>query len=102
MKLKTLAVATAMSFAFLTPFALAGSDPSEAGPAGSPEEQGATSMGAPQFEDLDTDGDGLISAEELNLYGNTAAGYVNPIEVEDKNEDGGIDRDEFEDAVPAE
>lgn len=102
MNIKTLTVATAMSFAFLTTLAFAGYGESKSGEGGWSEEPGATHMQSPRFEDLDTDGDGLISAEELNVYGSTAAGNVNPLDIEDANEDGVIDRNEFEDSVTAE
>lgn len=102
MNIKTLTVATAMSFAFLTPLAFADYGESTTGEGRWSEEQGATSAQSPRFEDLDTNGDGAISAEELNVYGSTAAGNVNPVEIEDANEDGVIDRDEFEESVTAE
>ncbi len=102
MNIKTLTVATAMSFALMTPMAFAGYGEQKDEQGSWTEEQGATSAQSPRFEDLDTDADGLISAEELNVYGATAAGNVDPLEVEDANEDGVIDRDEFEQSAPSE
>ncbi|WP_111495456.1 EF-hand domain-containing protein [Marinobacter sp. JSM 1782161] len=63
------------------------------------------SMKGPHFDEMDTDGDGVISSDELSIYGATAAGdseaerHMNLIDKHDMNKDGQIDRDEFEQAV---
>ncbi|MDC0661605.1 hypothetical protein [Marinobacter sp. SS21] len=106
MKITTLTFAAAVSFALTSPWALAATDETKAGEDTMMEDQGMTSLHSPQFEELDADGNGLISAEELNVYGSTAAGQAAEaagesitLEVSDANEDGSIDRDEFEQSV---
>lgn len=62
-------------------------------------------MKGPKFEEMDANGDGEITSDELNVYGNTAAGdsaaerRMKQIERHDMNEDGKISRDEFDEAV---
>lgn len=62
-------------------------------------------MKGPRFEEMDANGDGEISSNELNIYGNTAAGdsaaerRMRQIEKHDMNDDGKISRDEFDEAV---
>lgn len=61
-------------------------------------------MKGPKFEEMDANGDGEISSNELNVYGNTAAGdsagerRMEEIQKYDMNEDGQISRDEFDEA----
>lgn len=63
------------------------------------------SMKGPMFEDFDANGDGMISSDELNIYGSSAAGdsaaerRMNEIQKHDMNNDGNISRDEFDEAV---
>lgn len=106
MKITTLTFATAVTFAMMSPLALAGTDETKAGEDTMMEDQGMTSMSSPTFEELDADGNGLISAEELNVYGSTAAGQAAEaagesikLDVSDANADGSIDREEFEQSV---
>ncbi|BES70493.1 hypothetical protein RE428_15110 [Marinobacter nanhaiticus D15-8W] len=62
-------------------------------------------MKGPKFEEMDANQDGEISSDELNVYGNTAAGdsaaerRMRQIEKHDMNDDGKISRDEFDEAV---
>ncbi|WP_148863617.1 EF-hand domain-containing protein [Marinobacter fonticola] len=68
-------------------------------------QSGDMAMKGPKFEEMDTNGDGKISSDELNVYGNTAAGdstaerRMKRIEKHDMNDDGNISREEFNEAV---
>lgn len=102
MNIKIMTMAAIMSLVFAAPAAFAAGS-GEKGEEAAGSESGAA-MEAASFEELDTDGDGLISEDELNVYGSTAAG--NPEEAEEKTEtmlkehdmdgDGKISFEEFE------
>lgn len=102
MNIKVMTMAAIMSLVFAAPAAFAaGSD--EKGDEAMGSGSGAA-LDAASFEELDTDGDGLISEDELNVYGSTAAG--NPDEAEEESKtmlkehdmdgDGKISFEEFE------
>lgn len=64
----------------------------------------SSSHQAPDFDVLDTNADGVISAEELNVYGATAAGQPDmgdpaDLEMRDSNGDGNITREEFDEGA---
>lgn len=65
-------------------------------------------MKGPSFEKMDANGDGMISSDELNVYGSSAAGNAADskaersmmrIEKHDMDGDGNISREEFDKAV---
>lgn len=106
MKIRTMTFATVASFALASPMVMAADDMSS--DPMSEEMQGA-SMEAPHFEQLDSNGDGMISAEELNVYGSTAAGQAAEAAGEtlqldqlDADGDGSISMEEFEQGQPME
>lgn len=102
MKIRTMTYATVVSFSLMSPLALAassGEDADTMDPMSGDMESASTEM--IEFDALDANGDGVIDAEELNVYGATAAGQgssVDPVDLEmrDQNEDGKITREEFE------
>ncbi|GAA3575036.1 MULTISPECIES: EF-hand domain-containing protein [Marinobacter] len=57
-------------------------------------------MEAPKFDRLDANGDGQLSADELNVYGSTAAGSETGTAVDldmyDSNGDGSLSREEYQ------
>ncbi|MAA65434.1 MAG: hypothetical protein CL581_11725 [Alteromonadaceae bacterium] len=66
---------------------------------GTAQKQG--SLSSSLFEQLDTDGNGVLSGDELNAYGDTAAGQQKDknqslLNAHDANDDGTITRKEFE------
>ena len=100
MKIRTMTFATVASFAFVSPLTMADEHMS-----GDPMSEHA--MEAPHFEQLDSNGDGMISAEELNVYGSTAAGQAAGeagdtmhMDKLDTDGDGSISMEEFEQGQP--
>lgn len=115
MNIKTLSLSAMMSLALAVPAVYAagsgdmGKD-ATGGSAGSMEQQtGAAGQGArsASFDELDANQDGVITEDELNVYGSTAAG--NPDEDSmsgqdtrdmmmelDQDNDGQLTQDEFE------
>lgn len=57
-------------------------------------------MEAPKFDRLDANGDGQLSADELNVYGSTAAGSnadsAVDLDMYDANGDGSLSREEYQ------
>lgn len=103
MKIRTITCATALSFSLMSPFALAASD-SEASGDSMAERMESASPQTPEFDVLDANADGVISAEELNVYGATAAGQPDmgdpaELEMRDSNGDGNITREEFDEGA---
>lgn len=117
MNIKTLSLSAMMSLALAIPAVYAADDSGDMGKdatgsgSSDPMEQqtGAAGQGArsASFDELDTNQDGVITEDELNVYGSTAAG--NPDEggmsgqdnrdlmMElDQDSDGQITQDEFE------
>lgn len=102
MKTYIVTLAAAMTFAMMSPLALAagsyGDDKSDA-MSSEAKMQGHT------FEQLDRNADGVISEDELNVYGSTAAGEPGDSHAErqqlmmedlDMDGNGEVDRNEFE------
>ena len=79
----------------------AGSDQSGGGKADRMDEN---AMNAPSFQQMDANGDGKISEDELNVYGSSAAGKAKAQEENrmmkmhemDLDGDGNISNDEYE------
>lgn len=115
MNIKTLSLSAMMSLALAIPAVYAADDTGDMGKdatgSSDPMEQqtGAAGQGARSatFDELDTNQDGVITEDELNVYGSTAAG--NPDEegmsgqdtrdmmIElDQDSDGQLTQDEFE------
>lgn len=116
MNVKTLGLATMMSMALCIPAVYAaGSDEMEKdamdGSSDQMQQSETTGQGiqSKPFEELDTNQDGVLTEDELNVYGSTAAG--NPDEEPlsgqetrdlmmelDRDSDGQLTQDEFEQA----
>ncbi|MGF2686366.1 EF-hand domain-containing protein [Marinobacter sp. DUT-3] len=114
MSIKTLSLATMMSMALCIPAVYAaGSDEMEKDAmegSGDQMQQSETTghgMQSKSFEELDANQDGVLTEDELNVYGSTAAG--NPDEESmsgqdtrdmmmelDRDSDGQLTQDEFE------
>lgn len=102
MKIRTMTYATVVSFSLISPLALAAGssdDASKMDPMAG--DMDSANMEMVEFDALDVNGDGVIDAEELNVYGATAAGEESAdeaaeLQMRDQNEDGKITRDEFE------
>lgn len=92
-----------MSFAFSSMAYAAGNSDHSGGKANRMDEK---AMSGPTFEEMDANGDGKISADELNVYGSSAAGQSHGKAMEehrlmkmhemDLDGDGNISNDEFE------
>lgn len=97
MKIRTMTLATVASLAFVSPMAMADSHA---------DAMSDMAVGAPQFDELDSNGDGMISAEELNVYGSTAAGEAGDemgealqIDELDTDGDGSVSMKEYEEGM---
>ncbi|WP_148864934.1 EF-hand domain-containing protein [Marinobacter fonticola] len=121
MKIRKMTLAAAISTVLVAPMALAGTDSMDNEGSSKADREGATTMEhkkdgmamqSPRFEQVDTDGNGVISEEELNMYGSTAAGGSASagtegeaegnrmsMESRDTNNDGEITRQEFKDGA---
>lgn len=116
MDIRKMTLATAVSMALAAPMAFAGSDAMDSAGTTKADREGATtdqyggsSSQAEQFSSIDTNNDGVISEDELNVYGSTAAGGAgaeseaerNRMNMDniDQNEDGEITRQEYMDAA---
>ncbi|OEY65294.1 EF-hand domain-containing protein [Marinobacter sp. X15-166B] len=112
MKIKMMTLVTAVSLAMMSPLTMAASHGDHASDAmdsgkdhGKMMDSTASHMGAARFDELDTDGDGMLSEEELNVHGSTAAGQAGESNAErrnlrmdelDKDGDGAVGREEYE------
>ncbi|MGP4845998.1 EF-hand domain-containing protein [Marinobacter sp. 1Y8] len=111
MKPKALILSIALASSLASPLALAGDygggsvtpqaeRESNTHNPGTAQKQG--SLSSSLFEQLDTDGNGVLSGDELNAYGDTAAGHQqqdknqSSLKAHDANDDGTISRKEFE------
>ena len=116
MDIRKMTLATAVSMALAAPMAFAASNTMDSAEGSKADREGATteqyggsSSQAEQFSSIDTNGDGVISEDELNVYGSTAAGGVaadseaerNRMNMDniDQNGDGEISRQEYMDAA---
>lgn len=122
MNIRKMTLATAISMALAAPMAFAAADSMDNEGSSKADRKNATiesdstmnsgndmAMQEPRFQELDTDNDGIISEEELNVYGSTAAGGEatdseaerNRMQLQgrDTNNDGEITRQEFKDGA---
>lgn len=122
MNIRKMTLATAISMALAAPMAFAAADSMDNEGSSKADRENATiesdskmssgddmAMQEPRFQELDTDNNGIISEEELNVYGSTAAGGAavdteaerNRMQLQgrDTNNDGEITRQEFKDGA---
>lgn len=104
MKIRTITCATVISVSLMAPFAFAGSDSADSSADPMAGDMESSRPQAPAFEVLDANADGVISVDELNVYGATAAGQpeaADPadLEMRDMNGDGNITREEFDEGA---
>lgn len=122
MRIRKMTLATALSMALAAPMALAADNSMDNEGSSKADRKDATmesdsmskshegmAMQRPSFEELDTNSDGIITEDELNVYGSTAAGQAATdseaernrmtMEGSDTNNDGKITRKEFKDGA---
>lgn len=112
MKPRALILSIALASSLVSPLVLAGDVTPQAeresnthNP-GTAQKQG--SLSSSLFEQLDADGNGVLSGDELNAYGDAAAGHQQQdknqslLKAHDANDDGTITRKEFKQTRDAE